>query len=154
MCLILLFILQVWLYFRNSSISEIYIFEQNPIFLPFRKAEDTPSPALSKARSRRLRLALDSLSQRSGDPSAGGYGASSIFAQLGIHFYISCIGLFFPENGLHFINLPCMDAFGTSFFRPGRSLSGSMRELLHHIFALPTQDIQETSPCHVCFLKI
>jgi len=40
--------------------------------LPFGKADDTPSPLLSRARSRRLRL----------HPWRRGYDASSIFAQL------------------------------------------------------------------------
>jgi len=40
--------------------------------LPYGKADDTPSPLLSRARSRRLRLR----------PWCRGYGASSTFAHL------------------------------------------------------------------------
>ena len=47
-----------------------------PFCLPFGKAEDTPSPALSKARSRRLRLR----------PWCLGSGTSSTFAQFGFYF--------------------------------------------------------------------
>ncbi len=69
------------MYYRNSSISEIYIFEQNPILFTLRESRlypiafgMTPSASvLSKARSRRLRLR----------PRCLGSVASSIFAQLG-----------------------------------------------------------------------
>ena len=63
--------------------------------LPYGKADDTPSPLLSRARSRRRRFiplyqrgcALDSARSETKIPLSGGYGASSTFAHLRFTFF-------------------------------------------------------------------
>ena len=48
MCLILICILQVWTYYRNSYISTIYIIEQDPILFTLRESRGHPISSVIK----------------------------------------------------------------------------------------------------------